>query len=92
MKAWTAKARKLLDQSLDKIPQELNELDWKDDLSPKNEKLCKHISAFANHPGGGYLVFGIDDKTAEVNGIDPDKAKTSSNDSPACVEILSNHL
>ncbi|MBK8518765.1 MAG: putative DNA binding domain-containing protein [Saprospiraceae bacterium] len=74
MKAWIVKAMNYLDQSLGKVPQELNELDWKDDLSPKNDKLCKHISAFANHPGGGYLVFGVDDKSAEIKGVDQKKA------------------
>lgn len=69
MKYWTTKAKEFLDHSLGKVPQELNELDWKETLSPKNDKLSKHISAFANNPGGGYLVFGIDDKTATPKGI-----------------------
>lgn len=56
------------------MPQELNELDWKEDLSPKNEKLCQHICAFANLPGGGFLVFGINSKTATPQGIDKEKA------------------
>ena len=58
-----------MDSSLTPIPQELNELDWKEDLSPQNDKLTKHLSAFANLPGGGYLVFGIEDKTGTVKGI-----------------------
>jgi ATP-dependent DNA helicase RecG len=69
MKAWTKKAKEVLEHSLGKVPQELNELDWKEYLSPKTDKLCKHIAAFANYPGGGYLVFGVDDKTATPKGI-----------------------
>ncbi|MCF8370533.1 MAG: ATP-binding protein [Bacteroidales bacterium] len=69
MKAWINRAKEFLIKSLDKVPQELNELDWKETLSPKNDKLCKHISAFANHPGGGFLIFGIEDSTAKPIGI-----------------------
>lgn len=69
MKFWITKAKEYLAHSLGKVPQELNELDWKETLSPKNDKLCQHISAFANLPGGGYLVFGIEDKTAIPKGI-----------------------
>jgi ATP-dependent DNA helicase RecG len=74
MKAWLNKAKEFLVQSLGKVPQELNELDWKEHLSPKNDKLCQHICAFANHPGGGYLVFGIDDNTAKPIGINKNEA------------------
>jgi len=64
----------VLDQSLGKVPQELNELDWKETLSPKKDKLCQHISAFANHPGGGFMVFGIEDRTAKIIGISKSEA------------------
>ncbi len=74
MKNWIIKAIAYLDKSLGKVPTELNEIDWKIDLSPKNEKLCQHISAFSNMPGGGFLVFGIDNNTAEIIGIDKPKA------------------
>lgn len=53
-----------------KIPCELNEIDWKENLSPRNDKLCRHICAFSNMPGGGFLVFGIDDKKGEILGVD----------------------
>ncbi|MBB6110294.1 Predicted transcriptional regulator, contains HTH domain [Mucilaginibacter lappiensis] len=69
MKVWVQKAKEYLDHSLGKVPQELNELDWKETLSPKNEKLCQHICAFSNLPGGGYMIFGIEDKTATPKGI-----------------------
>lgn len=74
MKNWIDKAIVYLDKSLGKVPTELNEIDWKADLSPKNDKLCQHISAFANMPGGGFLVFGVDNKTAHIVGIEKDKA------------------
>jgi ATP-dependent DNA helicase RecG len=48
LKQWIKKAKEYLSQSLGKVPPELNELDWKERLSPKNEKLCNHICAFAN--------------------------------------------
>lgn len=76
MKNWINRAVAILNHSLSKVPQELNELDWKEDLSPKNTKLCQHICAFANYPGGGFLVFGIEDKTAKPIGIDKEKAST----------------
>lgn len=69
MKNWIPVALNYLDKSLGKIPTELNEIDWKETLSPNNDKLCRHISAFSNLPGGGFLVFGIDDKTAKITGI-----------------------
>lgn len=74
MKNWIERALTYLDKSLGKIPSELNEIDWKLELSPKNDKLSQHISAFANMPGGGFLAFGIDNKTATIIGIEMDKA------------------
>jgi predicted HTH transcriptional regulator len=81
MKPWITKAIQYLEKSLGRIPSELNEMDWKITLSPNNDKLCKHINAFANLPGGGFLAFGIDDKTGVVMGI----AKTNAD---AIVERL----
>lgn len=68
-KNWINKALAILDNSLFPIPQELNEIDWKLELTTKPEKLSKHLSAMANLPGGGYLVFGIEDKAGQVVGI-----------------------
>lgn len=59
MENWIHTAMQLLHRSLNPIPQELNEIDWKSGLSDKSERLAQHISAFANHPLGGYLAFGI---------------------------------
>lgn len=59
-KAWTTKAVELLKASLGSPRHELNELDWKTALSPDKKRLTEHLSALANHPGGGSLVFGVD--------------------------------
>lgn len=83
MKSWIQTARSYLTHSLGIIPQEINELDWKNGLSPKNDKLCQHICAFANLSGGGYLVFGVDDNTGKILGITKDFSKN-------VVERLSN--
>jgi predicted HTH transcriptional regulator len=74
-KSWISKALKLLENSLVPIPQELNELDWKEDISTNNTKITHHISAFANYPGGGYLVYGIQSKTGKIIGIDQNTVK-----------------
>ncbi len=60
MKPWIIKALELLKASLVPPKHELNELDWKSALSPDKKRLTEHLSAFANQPGGGYLVFGVD--------------------------------
>jgi ATP-dependent DNA helicase RecG len=59
MNDWQNKAILLLHKSLGTVPTELNELDWKSGLSNKSERLAQHLSAFANYPGGGILVFGV---------------------------------
>ncbi|MES2616227.1 MAG: ATP-binding protein [Bdellovibrionota bacterium] len=58
-----------LRRSLYPKPQELNELDWKSALSENKERLKEHLSAFANYPGGGYLVFGVSDE-GKIIGVD----------------------
>lgn len=74
-KKWFLRALGTLDQSLNPVPQELNEIDWKEILSPTNSKIAKHLSAFSNLPGGGFLVFGIDNKTANLVGVTKDQAE-----------------
>ena len=59
MNNWIDTATNFLKRSLKPVPQELNEIDWKTNLSDKSDRLAKHISAFANTSGGGYLAFGI---------------------------------
>lgn len=58
-----------LTQSLEPVPHELNELDWKATLSGSKERLVEHLIAFANHSNGGFLVFGIRDIDAVLIGI-----------------------
>ncbi|HLE09872.1 MAG: hypothetical protein A2504_10860 [Bdellovibrionales bacterium RIFOXYD12_FULL_39_22] len=64
----------LLRKSLRPIPQELNEIDWKVMLSNKKERLKKHLSAFSNLQGGGFLVFGINNDGTVV-GIDDESSR-----------------
>ena len=78
MKAWTTKALELLKASLEPPKHELNELDWKAALSPDKKRLTEHLSAFANHPGGGYLVFGVDSSGAPI-GVDETAVETTLN-------------
>src|SRR5260370_39778034 len=59
MKEWTIKALDLLRASLEPQRHDLNELDWKTELSSNKRRLTEHLSAFANHPGGGFLVYGV---------------------------------
>lgn len=68
-KVWLSRALELLQSSLEPLPHEINELDWKSSLSEKRERLIEHLIAFANYPGGGYLVFGIEDIDARLTGI-----------------------
>lgn len=56
---WVESAKLLLAKSLSYVPQELNEIDWKEKLSSKTDRLAEHLSAFSNNEGGGYLAFGI---------------------------------
>lgn len=75
IKKWIDKAIEYLEHSLHPVPQEINEIDWKEKLSPDNKKLCRHLSAFANHPGGGFLVFGIEDSSANLVGVTKEQAE-----------------
>ena len=70
MKIWSQKVVEMLDHMLQLIPQEINELDWKQGVSANKERLIEHLSAFANLAGGGYLVFGIEDGTGRILGVD----------------------
>lgn len=59
MKPWLIRAQSLLASSLTPPQAECNELDWKIELTPDKKRLSEHLCAFANHAGGGCLVFGI---------------------------------
>lgn len=69
MKHWVKNAITLLQSSLEPVPIELNELDWKSDISSNKDKLTKHLSAFGNNTNGGYLVFGINEATGQLNNV-----------------------
>jgi len=68
MKTWEKEAIGWLERSIRPFPQELNEIDWKLDLSPNTERLAQHLSAFSNYDRGGFLAFGIDD--GKIIGVD----------------------
>jgi predicted HTH transcriptional regulator len=78
MKPWVKKARELLASSLAPPQHELNEIDWKSTLSANKQRLVEHLCAFANHPGGGCLVFGIRSDSNFV-GIAPSEIETTMN-------------
>lgn len=59
IKIWENRALALLDRSLSNVPIEMNELDWKAQLSDDNLRLAKHLSAFSHLNNGGFLVFGV---------------------------------
>jgi predicted HTH transcriptional regulator len=78
MKLWLAKAMDFLKASLEPPKHELNELDWKGALSPDKKRLSEHLSALANLPGGGFLVFGVDN-TGTAVGVDEASIETTMN-------------
>ncbi|RLA62907.1 MAG: hypothetical protein DRQ88_13105, partial [Epsilonproteobacteria bacterium] len=72
-KSWRERGLRLLEKSLDP-PHELNELDWKVELSDDKKRLAEHLSAFGNHPGGGFFVYGVNDVGKKI-GINEGDAK-----------------
>jgi ATP-dependent DNA helicase RecG len=78
MKLWLTKAVDFLKASLEPPKHELNELDWKGALSPDKKRLSEHLSALANLPGGGFLVFGVDN-TGTAVGVDEAAIETTMN-------------
>jgi predicted HTH transcriptional regulator len=67
-KHWMPIVLKWLAQSLEPVPHELNEIDWKAGLTGNKERLVEHLIAFANHPKGGFLMFGVQDD-ATLTGV-----------------------
>ena len=65
-KHWQLTALESLTSSLEPLPHERNEIDWKLGLSDNGEKLAQHLSGFANQSGGGFLVFGVNDQGQPV--------------------------
>lgn len=72
MKNWLNRALALLMGSLESPRHEINELDWKAFLSPDKKRLAEHLSALSNHPGGGFLVYGVDNSGTPVGIADAD--------------------
>ena len=70
-KHWVTDALRRLDETLSPLPHELNELDWKTQLSLHKDRQAEHLMAFGNHPNGGTLVFGINDDGLPI-GVDAD--------------------
>jgi len=73
-KHWITQARLWLSTSREPIPHEINELDWKSSLSDNRERLIEHLIAFANHPNGGYLAYGVTNPNAVLVGITQEDA------------------
>lgn len=66
MKNWLNRALALLMGSLESPRHEQNELDWKAALSPDKKRLAEHLSALSNYPGGGFLIYGVDNSGTPV--------------------------
>jgi ATP-dependent DNA helicase RecG len=78
MKNWLSIAMDFLKASLEPPRHELNELDWKAALSPDKKRLSEHLSALANLPGGGFLVFGVNNAGMAI-GVDEATIETTIN-------------
>ena len=78
MKTWITKALELLSASHTPPKHELNVLDWKAWLSPNKKRLTVHLSALSNQPGGGFLVYGVDN-TGVAIGVDEEIVETTVN-------------
>lgn len=68
-KHWISGALRALEESLSPVPHEGNEIDWKVGLSERKDRLAEHLMAFANHPNGGFLAFGVGDADAHLEAI-----------------------
>jgi ATP-dependent DNA helicase RecG len=77
-KHWIAEGLQCLEECLRPLAHEINELDWKIQISADKNRLAEHLMAFANHPNGGIVAFGIND-TGAVIGIDADAVEQIAN-------------
>src|ERR1700733_2994333 len=68
IKHWVRDAIRFLEASLKPVPHEINELDWKIELTANKDRTREHLIAFSNYSGGGYLAYVIA-KTAEPLGV-----------------------
>jgi ATP-dependent DNA helicase RecG len=78
MKGWHTKALELLERSLEPPKHEYNEIDWKVALSNDKKHLTEHLCAFSNHPGGGYLIFGVA-RNGTLDGVTSEDIESISN-------------
>jgi ATP-dependent DNA helicase RecG len=78
-KHWVTQALSSLKSSLEPVPHEINELDWKVGFSENKERLTEHLIAFANYPNGGYLVYGVADSNANLIGVDQAQVREITN-------------
>jgi hypothetical protein len=79
MNHWVETAIQLLTKSLQPVPQELNEIDWKSGLSDKSERLAQPVGmdhTVADYKGNAVLFIHIPehtDKPVHLRGIRPGK-------------------
>ncbi|MFM9902631.1 MAG: helix-turn-helix domain-containing protein, partial [Polaromonas sp.] len=71
-KLWISDALNWLQSSLLPVPHEINELDWKAQLSDHKDRLAEHLMAFANLANGGFLVFGVHNADASLQPVNAD--------------------
>lgn len=56
---WRKTVLQDLRDTLLPFPQSKERVEWRCSLEDSNIQLAQHLSAFANTPGGGFLVFGV---------------------------------
>jgi ATP-dependent DNA helicase RecG len=78
IKHWVRDALQHLEESLGTIPHEINEIDWKLELTPNRDRTREHLIALANYAGGGFLAFGVS-KSGEPLGITAPAAEQITN-------------
>lgn len=78
MKPWVQKAIAKLALSLAAPLNEPNDLDWKENVSSDTKRLTDHLMAFANYPGGGYIVFGVE-RDGSLTTLDPTRIDSIAN-------------
>lgn len=69
---WSEKARRIMNEKMENDEMfcgESKKVEYKAALPQNSEKYMKTVIAYANG-GGGKIIFGIDDRTLEVIGIE----------------------
>lgn len=78
-KHWIKNGLQALTESLNPVPHETNEIDWKVRLSDNKERLVAHLIAFANTPNGGYLAFGVGDGDGHLEPVEQEAVAAIAN-------------